>query len=359
MKLKVLMITPGVDENEDILGFTASWIRALAKRVDMLYVITPFFNPDTPLPENAIMYGLNEKPNKLTRYLYLSRVMIRLLSKRQVDVIFCHIGPNSVLWAAPWAKLFRVPIVTWYTHREVSWRLRIAHLLTNKVVTASEESYNIKSNKVIITGHGIDTDKFKPVINSGKGGGKKSILSLGRISPIKDYETLIRTASILVSEKDMRNTEFLIVGGVSTASQEEYFQRLKSMIGELKLEDYVRFAGSALYSEVVDFYQACDMHVNLCPTGGVDKAVLEAMACGKPVIVCNESFKGDFGDYAKSLMFSEKDPNDLARKITHLIQLDEPSRNELCRAMRQIAKKEHSVDSLMDKLIKVFADSRR
>jgi len=227
------------------------------------------------------------------------------------------------------------------------------------VVTASEESYNIESNKVIVMGHGIDTDRFKPSQGQKKEGNKRVILSVGRISPIKNYETLIEAANILVNEKGLGNLEIIIVGGVPTASQEEYFQRLKSMIRDLKLEDYVRFVGSVLYSNVIDFYQACDMHVNLCPTGGVDKAVLEAMACGKPVIVCNESFKGAFGDYAKSLMFSEKDPADLARKITHLIQLDEPSRNELCQTMRQIAKKEHSVDSLMDKLIKVFADSRR
>ncbi len=356
--MKVLMITPAIDESQGLLGFIPVWIRELAERVDKLYVMTLNFNPDTHLPDNTTAFGLDERSNKLTKYLYFSRVMIRLLSRKQVDVIFCHMGPNSVLWAAPWAKLFRVPIVTWYSHGEVSWRLRLAHLLTNKLVTASKESLGIKSNKIAITGHGIDTGKFKPLANSNTKKDKMTILSVGRISPIKDYETLIRAANICVSEKDMRNIEFLIVGGVPTVSEEGYFQRLKSMIRELKLEDYVRFAGSVPYSEVVDFYQACDMHVNLCPTGGVDKAVLEAMACGKPVIVCNESFKGDFGDYAKSLMFSEKDPNDLARKITHLIQLDEPSRNELCQAMRQIANKEHSVDSLMDKLIKVFADSR-
>ncbi len=353
------MITPGVDERQDILGFTASWIRALARRVEMLYVITQFFNSDTPLPENAIMYGLNEKPNKLAKYLYLSRVMIKLLSKRNVNVIFCHIGPNSVLWVALWAKLFRVPIVHWYTHREVSWRLRIAHFLTTKVVTASKESYNITGSKVIITGHGIDTDKFKPVINSEKGRGKKSILSLGRISPIKDYETLIRAANIIINEKDMKNLEFIIVGGAGLPSHERYYQQIRKMVEELELRDHVKFVGMVPHSQVLDYYQACDLFVNMCPTGGVDKAVLEAMACGKPVIVCNESFKGDFGDYAKSLMFSEKDPADLARKITHLIQLDESSRNELYRAMRQIANKEHSVDSLMDKLIKVFADSSR
>lgn len=356
--MKVLMVTPRVDETHR-LGFIPGWVRKLSERVDMLYVITPNFNPDTPLPDNTTIFGLNERSNKLTKYLYLSRVMVKLLSKKQVDVIFCHMGPNSVLWAAPWAKLFRVPIVTWYSHGEVSWRLRLAHFLADKLVTASKESLGIKSNKIAITGHGIDTGKFKPLANPNTEQDKTIILSVGRISPIKDYETLIRAASILVSGKDMRNIEFLIVGGVPTASQEEYFQRLKSMIRDLKLEDYVRFVGSVLYSNVIDFYQACDMHVNLCPTGGVDKAVVEAMACGKPVIVCNESFKGAFGDYAESLMFGERDPADLAEKITHLIQLDEPSRNELCQAMRQIAKKEHNVDSLMDKLIKVFADSQR
>ena len=182
---------------------------------------------------------------------------------------------------------------------------------------------------------------------------------MGRISPIKDYETLVKTADILINEKGMKNIEFLIVGGVPAPSQEGYYQRLKGMISDLKIENYVRFVGSVPYSKVVDYYQHCDLFVTGSQTGSIDKTVLEALACGKPAIVCNEAFEDVFGVYSKILLFNKGDPLDLAQKITFILEMNKEKRDEVCSSMRAIVKKEHNVDSLMDKLIKVFKDCRR
>ena len=93
-------------------------------------------------------------------------------------------------------------------------------------------------------------------------------------------------------------------------------------------------------------------------TGSVDKVVLEAMACEKPVVVCNETFKHIFGDYTEILMFKKENSTDLAEKIMHMLQLNKSSKNKLCRDMREIVKKGHNVKSLMGKLIEVFKSCR-
>lgn len=364
------MITPHIDENHDIHGFISGWIRKLAERVDKLYGITPHHNTKTPLPGNVLVYGVNHLGEKwdraskavrlirlLGRKIYFHSTILRVIPK--VDVVFCHMYPEFTIRVAPYAKLFRKPIVTWFTHGHVSRRLRIAHFLSDKMVTASKESLRIKSNKIIIIGHGIDTDRFKPVVNQNNKIDKKTILSVGRISPRKNYETLIKAADILVNEKNIKYLEFVIVGGVPMASQEEYYERLKKLVKELELEGYVKFVGSVPYSDILGYYQKCDLFVSTSQTGSVDKNVLEAMACEKTVIVCNETFEDVFGDYSKILMFKKEAPYDLTQKIIFILEMDEDRHDKLCFAMREIVKREHNVNGLMDKLIKVFEDSRR
>jgi glycosyltransferase involved in cell wall biosynthesis len=65
-------------------------------------------------------------------------------------------------------------------------------------------------------------------------------------------------------------------------------------------------------------YASTDISVNLAPTGGVDKSVLESMAAGVPVLASNKTYERYFGVYAESLLFLENDAKDLASKIIAL-----------------------------------------
>ena len=160
----------------------------------------------------------------------------------------------------------------------------------------------------------------------------------------------------MVNEKGIKKLGLVIVGGVPIASQEEYYERLKKMVKELELEGYEKFVDSVPYSEVLNYYQKCDVFVSTSQTGSIDKVALEAMACEKPSIVCNETFKDIFRDYSKTLMFRRKDPADLADKIIYIMQMDKNSRDKMCRYMRETVEREHNVDSLIDKLICLWRD---
>jgi len=358
--MRVLMVTPMVDEKHPVLGFIPTWVRSLARRVDKLHVVTLGHNKETHLPSNVTIHPLNSKSGKLSSALYFNNTMFRLLRK-ETDVMFCHMYPGLAVKAAPYGKLFRTPVVWWRTHGSVSLKARMVHFLANKIVTASKESFRIKSrknNKIVVTGHGIDTDKFKSAANPNIEKDKITILSIGRISPIKDYGTLIKAANILVNEKNMGNIEFLIVGGVPMTSQAEYLQSLERMVEDLELKNHVKFVGPVPHTEVVGYYQGCDVFISGSQTGSVDKIVLEAMACEKPALACNEAFENVFGDYSSILMFRKKEPADLADKVTHILEMDENQHSELCWNLREIVKKEHNVENLIDELIKVFEDCR-
>jgi glycosyltransferase involved in cell wall biosynthesis len=354
--LCVLMITQKVDLDDDILGFTHTWVNKLAERVERLYVLALAVGRHS-LRGNVELFSMGKERgnSRLERLVNFNRVVARLVMGRKVDLVFIHMCPRYAILAAPYAKLMRVPMAMWYAHGSVNPELRIAHKLVDRVLTSTREGFRLKSDKVSIVGQGIDTDRFKPP-DVRKEGNRKVILSVGRISPIKDYETLVKAANILMNEKGQDGLEFVVVGDVGTKVQREYSSKIQEMVKECQLEKFFRFVGSVPYLKVVRYYQNCDVFVNLSPTGALDKAVLEAMACGKMPLICNESFKDVFGDYADRLMFEKGSAGDLAEKVLDVIEMNAGSRLVLGRALRGIVVREHSVEGLINKLAGVFRE---
>jgi len=97
------------------------------------------------------------------RYLFnLYRVLQYIERDGGVDIIFSHMAPIFTIALAPYALWKRVPIVQWYAHPSVTWRLRLAHYLCTQIVTSFPTSYPYKHDKVTVVGQGIDTDLFSP-----------------------------------------------------------------------------------------------------------------------------------------------------------------------------------------------------
>lgn len=352
--LRVLMITQKVDLDDDILGFTHTWVNRLAEQVAYLHVLALSVGRHQ-LRDNVTLYSMGKEQGagRLRRFVNFTRIVAPLVLQRQVDVVFAHMCPRYAILAASYAKLMRVPMVMWYAHKSVNCELRIAHNLVDRVVTSTEEGFRLKSDKGSIVGQGIDTDRFKP-LDVRRDGNTKVILSVGRLSPIKGYETLIEAANVLVNRKGREGLEFVIIGDVGTEAQRKYFNRIKGMVRQCQLERHFGLVGSVPHSKIVRYYQSCDVFVNLSPTGALDKAVLEAMACGKIPLVCNGSFKEVFGDHADRLVFEEGNALDLARKVLDVVEMKADSRLVLEKVLRGTVLQKHSVDRLISKLVAVF-----
>jgi len=128
---------------------------------------------------------------------------------------------------------------------------------------------------------------------------------------------------------------------------------LQKLVGEFKLENYVQFAGPVPYTEVVGHYQKCDIHVNMMLPGSLDKAVLEAMACEKPVVVSNEAFRELLKPYDDFCLFRHKDSSDLAEKLKAILDKNNLW-SEIGTHNRQQIVKHHSISHLADSLVAIF-----
>jgi len=348
--MKLLMLTRKVDYRDaSPAAPTYHLVEKLGDNLDNLYVITWQESDKGDLPENIKIISLSG--NKFKKIFVLWRQLIKILPK--VKGIFCHQNPEYTILAAPLAKLFRKKIITWYTHGAVSLRLKLVNWLTDKILTASEKSCRLKNRKKIeITGHGIDIEYFKPTIELKEFHRKFKIISIGRISPAKDYQTLIKTTEILADQNKANNLEIQIIGGPVLEKDKKYFDNLKQLVKDKDLGSYIKFLGPISHSQLLPYFQECDLFTNQSQTGSVDKAVLIAMACEDLVLTSNEAFVDVLKD--ERLMFEQKNPKDLADKIINLMNLSEQEKETIGQRLRQEVVRNHNLDNLVKKIISQF-----
>lgn len=171
---------------------------------------------------------------------------------------------------------------------------------------------------------GVDTDFFSKSKDRRKeqnrrGGQEKIVLYAGRLIEVKGVEYLVRAFPSVLEKQS--STKLLIVGsGPSRAD-------LVSLSERLRLQEKVIFQDAVSQEELVRYYSMADVFVlpsvttDAGETEGLGVVLLEAMACGVPVI---GSAIGGIPDIIKDgetgLLSLEKDPDDLAEKICSLLR---------------------------------------
>ena len=349
---KLTIITQRVDINDENLGFFHRWIEKFAENLDEVCVIC-LRSGDCSLPLNVKVYSLGREKgvNKVFQFFRLQFYLLRnLLSSGGV---FVHMSPVYAIFAFPLAALFRKKILMWYVHRSNNWALNFAEKLVGKVYTASAESFSVKSHKVEVVGHGIDTKHFIPA----RGDGNENefrILYVGRIAPIKDLETLVASMYVLVNDLGEKDARLEIVGTSVDSEEAEYFKKIQGIIEKKQMGGYVTFAGGARYAAMPERYKKGDVVVNLSPKGGMDKTVLEAMSCGIPVLCANETFKPLLSGAGIDLMFTYRDAQGLAEKLKELKAIGYERRGEIGMQLREVVVTNHNLDNLVKKIMEYF-----
>jgi len=349
--MKLLIITQKVDINDDVLGFMHGWIAEFAKNCKQVTVIC-LKKGEFHLPENVkiLSLGKEEGESKIKYIKNFYKYIWR--ERRNYNYVWAHMNPEYILLGGLFWRAMGKKISLWYAHGKATWKLKMADKLVDLIFTSTKSGCRIKSRKIMVIGQGIDTHKFQvpsskiqknykfQILNS-----KFKIITVGRISPSKDYETLIKAIE-LMSEDDVQ-LQVDIIGGAGLPKQEKYLQELKELVKNKNLENKINFVGPVANKDVVKFLQSADLFVNMSHTGSLDKAIAEAMSCGLPILTCNEALKEVLGKYQEMLMYNKGDYNMLAKKIKFIIGMDLNKKIKLGEDLRNVIKQNHSLENFI------------
>ncbi len=333
--MKLLIVTQVIDTDHPILGFFHRWVTEFALHYEHVHVIALQVGKHD-LPANVTVHSLG-KESGVNRLQYLIRFYQLIWQLRpQYDHVFVHMNQIYVILGAALWRATGKRIGLWYMHGTTSVSLRVAEKLTHRIFTGSPESCCIKSSKIVVTGHGIDTTHFAPDRTVEK---KYDLVSIGRITHSKN---LIELVNLFAQIREQADVSLTIVGAPVTVAEQAYEQKLRQHIADLELADHVNLPGRVSQADLPQFLNRSKIFVTVAQNGSLDKAILEAMAVGLPVV--------SMAPGTASLELGPQQvtqPDDFASQVQALLQ--QPSffspKNVKC------IQSTHSIDSLVQEKI--------
>jgi glycosyltransferase involved in cell wall biosynthesis len=147
------------------------------------------------------------------------------------------------------------------------------------------------------------------------------VLGVGTLEPRKNHLGLVK--AFAQAQKKKGGPAMLALAG----GRGWLYEETRQVVAELKLENKVRFLGRVSDLELITLYSLADVFAFPSFSEGFGIPLLEAMACGAPVITSNTSSLPEVvGDAA--LLVDPQDVKALGHAITRLLE-DEQLREEL------------------------------
>lgn len=331
------------------LEFNIKWLNTLSKDYDNIFVITKYTN-NILLSTNIKVYPLlkakNEKSNKLILLIRFYFNLFKILNHYKIDRCFSHMNPLYVVLSGLILRIKKIKILLWYTHPSVTLKLKIAYYLSNKILTASENSFRFKRQKVKAIGHFIDDDIFNYNLLEKR---VNQIVYAGRISKIKKVHYIVELFNELQKRWDLK---LKIIGDCFTDQDKQYKKSIQKFIDENHLKNKVEFHNSINRSELSSEFNKSLFSINATKLGSFDKVIFESIFCGCLSFVLDPNISKIFSSNDQFLLsyFIEKD----VKKISNFLKLSKQKKEELINNSLDRAKENFSIKSLNKVIEKEF-----
>lgn len=253
-------------------------------------------------------------------------------AQRPFDVIHAHwLYPDGVA-AALLAQRLRLPLVLTalgsdvnvaarYRLRriQIQWALRRAATVTavSRALVARLIEIGAPAARVHYIPNGIDAHKFSPPDSDatarartalGLDSEARYLLFVGRLHAVKGLHTLLQALARLKAKGPLEFTTLLVGDGAERRG-------LEAQASALGLRDVVRFIGERPHDEISIWLRAADCFCLPSLMEGMPNVVLEASACGLPVVATNVGALPDMINPKTGVLVPPSDPNALADAI--------------------------------------------
>ena len=326
------------DRNDPLLAFTITWINEFASKVDQVWVYSTHIG-EYNLANNVKLYELGGGSihSRFLALCKLFRVGLQVVKKRRNAIVFHHMSIKTASILGIFFKMFLIPQALWYSHSNVTLELKMAAHFVDLIFSSTPHSLPIKTKKGQFIGHGIDTTSFQEFSNKKR---LDDILSLGRISHIKNNEALIYA----LANTNRKNRTVHLVGPLLTDTS--YLVNLIKYGKDLGVA--VEYLGSISHEEIPNLVQ----NYSICYTGNpntVDKSVIEGAMGGCFTLASQEFILEQTGTKEILNMSGIEFTNDISEQIEIFDKL--ANRNDLRIALSKIAKEKNDIRNLATKIL--------
>ncbi|OGX15717.1 MAG: hypothetical protein A2166_03035 [Omnitrophica WOR_2 bacterium RBG_13_41_10] len=214
------------------------------------------------------------------------------------------------------------------------------------------------NNRAIVIPNGIELSEFSNFANSHALRAempllkdKKIILFLGRLTWTKGLDILVQAYAML--RKDVKDAHLLIVG----IDQKSYSQKIKRWVRErgMNLDTDITFTGMLTGNDKLKAYKACDIFVLPSYSENFGMTIVEAMACGVPVIISDKVGIHKEIECNKAGIVIEPNAQSLYQAMKLLLE-NAGLRKEVSINGRKMAEEYYDIDKVADKMITAYQE---
>ncbi len=379
-------LTDHLPASEGIISYEI--IKRLAERGHNLWVISPKIALKKKLPKNVLLYPTGShdifsndvvkvEAGRLKFAFQSYAISRKIIGKEKIDIVH-HILPSDFGKFFDFVPYIKRPFVIGPTF--LPWDLPKNELLLSEDLRTKAAGYLglpykatkrrmfketlkrcdallvstkklgnlysglIDKNKIHHVPIGVDTLVFKPA-KSQKG--TMTIFTSGLLHKRKGFEYLIRAMPKIIEE--VPESELVIAGD---GIHRSYFEGL---VSELDLQKKVRFLGYLPRQIMLRHYQNCSLFCLPSLSEPFGMVILEAMACGKPVVATNVGGIPEIVKNGKNgVLVPPRSPEALAKAIVGMLS-DKKKLERLGRRSRETAKK-YDWEPVVDRIKKIYQD---
>ena len=347
-KEKILIFNISTDSNNTSLGFAVNWINQLSEYYIEIDVVTLNKGATHMLNDNINVYS-HDSINKVTKFIEIRKTIKNLLKNNEYRFCLSHMTTSLTLVSSTIFKFNNLQSILWYTHKGPTTFIKkivlyLGALFSDRIITASENSFPLRFKKVTSIGHAINYEDF---YRSRSNTESKDFLILSRISRSKNIDESIQGFLNSVYGESQSIT---IVGGPLTKQDVEYESYLKD---KYSVYSNIRFAGSIPHLNLSKYIDKTRFHINNTPKGFYDKSVLETLSGGIINFYMNSEYdKNIHPEYINILKF-DGTKDDLTKSINLISKLEKDLLLEIIQFSQEKVKDE-SLKTLHDRILKVI-----
>jgi D-inositol-3-phosphate glycosyltransferase len=256
------------------------------------------------------------------------------------DVVHAHAWPDAVAALAA-RRLTRRPTVVTFSGPPADLP---SHDEVDGIVTLSRSDADLLARlgvppaKVSVIPSGVDIDRFRP---DGRAWGRRRthrILAAGQLVDANGF------ADAVAALPDLPDTELVIVGRPPPPSHGlgPYAAELRASAVNGGSHDRLRLTGASPYADMPGWYRSADLLICTPQHACLNRAALEAMACGIPVVAtATGGLAETVTDGITGRLIRTRTPLDLAAAIRALLT-DSTLRRRFGAAATERIRRHHS-----------------